>query len=269
MSDRQPLEHDPRGILANNETGAVLLSNEIAYYVTVGGMIENFAREFLEPASYNLRLGAEYRVAGKTRRLDGKNHHLTIQPYEVVVLSTYEKLCLPRFIIGRWSLRVTRAYEGLLWTGGAQVDPGYQGRLYCPVYNLSDSAFEIEYMDKIFSIDFVRTTPFDAEKCKKWEIKRADCIEAYDKHRLQSQLVETAKRAEDASGQIRNMQSITFVVLSIIIAAIAVVASVAIFGRFHVAHWWGWASFGLSILGVFLGSLALLAVFMGRGKGKT
>ncbi len=271
MSIREPLEQDPRGILRNSETGAVLLSNEIQRYAVEHGMIEDFSDDCLEAANYNLRLGSEYRVSGKTVSLTEKDPYVTIRPYEVVVLSTYERLQLPRFVIGRWSLRVTMAYEGLLWTGGAQVDPGYEGRLYCPVYNLSSRAIHLKWKDKIFSIDFVRTTPFvvdDKYECKRWEAKRKDRIDEYDRIGLNSQLVETALRAEDVGRRMRDFETLIIVVLSVIIAAIAVVATVGIFGRFEIAKWWGWASFGLSILGVLLGSLALLGVLCGWGSGK-
>ncbi len=268
-ANQEPLEQDPRGILQSVETGAILLSNEIERYGKEWGMIDDFDDKSLEPASYNLRLGEQYRVAGKTKHLDAKNLHLSIYPYEVVVLSTHEKLCLPRFIVGRWSLRVSAAYEGLLWTGGAQVDPGYQGRLYCPVYNLSDREIQLTWKQKIFSIDFVRATPFtrnDKYKCRLWEAKRGDNIEAYDIHGLKSELVETSKRAEEAGHRIDAFQAITFTVLAVIIAALAVVATAGLVGRLEVANWWGWTSFVLSILAVGVGTLALLRTFSARNK---
>lgn len=268
MSSQEPLEQDPRGILEGLQTGAVLLSNEIERYATEHGMIHPFERkECLQPASYDLRLGDEYRIAGRTGRLDDENRYLTIRPYEVVVLSTYERLCLPRFIIGRWSLRVTAAYDGLLWTGGSQVDPGYCGKLYCPIYNLSDREIQLEYKRRIFSIDFVRTTPFtknDKYECKRWEQRRPDTIEAYDTHGLKSELVETSKRAKEASQRIDTFQAIVFTVLSVIISVLAAVATVGIFGRLEIANWWGWTSFVLSLLAVGLGTSALLLTLLAR-----
>lgn len=261
MANQEPLEQDPRGILQEMQTGAVLLSNEIERYAREQQMIDPFEKECLEPASYNLRLGEQYRVAGKTRLLDDKNRYLTIRPYEVVVLSTYERLCLPRFIIGRWSLRVSDAYEGLLWTGGAQVDPGYQGRLYCPIYNLSNREIQLTYKGKIFSIDFVRTTPFtkkDKYECKPWDMKkRKDNIEDFDKKGLKSELVETSKRAEEASHRIDTFQAITFTVLGIIIMALAVIVT-APFGEKALAPSpWQWITLSISVIAIILAIFAI------------
>ena len=51
-------------------------------------------------------------------------------------------------------------YEGLLWVGALQVDPGWQGKLPCPIYNLASRTIVISHRQKLFSIDFVRTTAF-------------------------------------------------------------------------------------------------------------
>ncbi len=68
---------------------------------------------------------------------------------------------MPRYLIGRWNIKVTLAYKGLLWVGGPQVDPGWVGHLFCPIYNLSDHEVTIRCGDEIAVIDFVKTTPFD------------------------------------------------------------------------------------------------------------
>lgn len=263
MASQEPLEQDPRSILQDVQTGAVLLSNEIKRYAIKHQMIDPFDDTCLEPASYNMRLGKQYRIAGKTGLLDDKNRYLTIRPYEVVVLSTFEKLRLPRFLIGRWSLRVSDAYEGLLWTGGAQVDPGYEGSLYCPIYNLSSEEIQLTYKDKIFSIDFVRTTPFikkdkDGYECIPWEKKkRKDIIEDFDKKGLKSELVKTAKRAEEASHRIDTFQAITFTVLGIIIVALTVIV-MAPFGETLICPTiWQWITLIISLIAIIIAIVAI------------
>jgi hypothetical protein len=67
---------------------------------------------------------------------------------------------MPKFLIARWNIRVQLAYKGLLWVGGPQVDAGYVGHLFCPVYNLSDKPVSLNYGDVIAVIDFVRTSAF-------------------------------------------------------------------------------------------------------------
>jgi hypothetical protein len=92
--------------------------------------------------------------------------HVTIQPFEVAVIKTGERIRLPRFMIARWNIRVRHAYAGLLWVGGPQVDPGYAGYLFCPIYNLSDRPVTLYKGEELALMDFSRTTPFDPMKGK-------------------------------------------------------------------------------------------------------
>lgn len=172
-----PLEKDLFG------TSGVLLSNEIKYYATSYQMIYPFDEERLKPASYELTVGNNYSIGGKRDVLldePGKDT-IRIPPFEVVIIETAEKINLPRFIIARWNIRVRFAYEGLLWVGGPQVDPGWVGNLPCPLYNLSDKEVTLHLGEPVAIMDFVKTTPFyppkasNGTKCPVYE-----CLE-YDR----------------------------------------------------------------------------------------
>jgi deoxycytidine triphosphate deaminase len=156
-----PSEHDPHP----SKLG-VLLSDEIQFYAEHHNLIWPFHRENLKPAAYELTLGDEYFLNGEYRSLGSDNTTVRIPPFEVAVLKTAEILCLPRYIIGRWNIKVRHAYSGLLWVGGPQVDPGWVGHLFCPIYNLSDKPVTLRIGDQIAVIDFVKTTPFDETKSK-------------------------------------------------------------------------------------------------------
>jgi len=119
-------------------------------------------KEQVKPASYNIRVGAKYvKEGGDTTNLS-EYQSLVIEPFEVAVIETYEKINMPNNLIARWNIRVKLAYKGLIWVGGPQVDPGYSGYLYCPIYNLSDKAVELSYKEGIATMDFVQTTePLD------------------------------------------------------------------------------------------------------------
>lgn len=114
------LEEDPRKNVQAMWQGAVLLSDEIKFYATQKQkeqrLIDPFDENHLKPASYDLTLGSECRLGGKPILLDEKRPYLEIPPYEVAVISTNERLNIPRFLIGRWNLRVKFVYEGLLWS---------------------------------------------------------------------------------------------------------------------------------------------------------
>ncbi len=116
----------------------------------------------VQPASYDLRLGAKCYLGDEQKiiQLDAKNPALCIPPQDVAILSTREVLHMPRDLIGRWNIRIGLIYKGVLLVSGPQVDPGYDGQLYCVVYNFSTKAVILKKDDHIATIDFVTTTPY-------------------------------------------------------------------------------------------------------------
>ena len=229
----ESLEKDPRDHVWNSWPGAVLLDDEIEYYAKQSKypLISPFDKANLKPARYQLTLGNEARVGGKTVRIDESNP-LVIEPHQVAIVRTYETLNLPRFLIARWNLTIGMVYRGLLWVGALQVDPGWVGYLPCPLYNLSDDTVRINYQEKLFTIDFVRTTRFDAGRNSRYPDKVPlpslnPPIGSYDENHLRSapyeamqELNKLKRFREIGVGAI----GIMFAVLAIMVAALAVVA---------------------------------------------
>jgi deoxycytidine triphosphate deaminase len=133
-------------------------------------------------ASYNIRVGKKAVIeAGEETKELTDYEEIILKPFEVAIIETYEIINIPNNLIARWNIRVKLAYEGLIWVGGPQVDPGYKGHLYCPIYNMSDKNVTLKYKDGIATMDFVQTTeptenstsfnkeimPFEAYKNKK------------------------------------------------------------------------------------------------------
>lgn len=243
---REPLASDPRAETnprfnvndPDQWVGAVLLADEIRYYceVTSPPMISPFDIQNLRPASYDLSLGQEVRIGGRDYRLDAGVPSL-LEPHQVAILSTEEVLNVPRFLIARWSIRVRKIYEGMLWTGGLQVDPGWSGPLFCPMYNLSERAIPLYRYDRFFTIDFVRTTSIspalvrmrDEEGLPKvWArpFESEPKLQLYDIYRIHSAPYETLREVEET----RQFRHTYAAGLGILFAAIgAVVAALAIF----------------------------------------
>ena len=224
IDSEEPLERDPRRSVQAAWQGAVLLSHEIRFYANQKGreLIYPFNEDNLKPASYDLTLGSSCRLGGKPILLDRKKPYLIIPPYEVAVISTKETVKIPRFLIGRWNLRVRYVYEGLLWVGGPQVDPGYEGKLFCPLYNLSNRTVILEYEKTIATIDFVRTTPF-RKGCEKFEPKRDVTISDHDIHGLRSGPLEAWKRVENIERRIDTFQATVFPLIALIFTIFAII----------------------------------------------
>ena len=229
----ESLEEDPREDLWKSWPGAVLLDDEIEYYAKQSkySLIKPFNKANLKPARYQLTLGKEAKVGGKTVRIDEK-HPLIIEPHQVAIVRTHEKLNLPRFLIGRWNLTVETVYKGLLWVGAGQVDPGWVGYLPCPLYNLSNDTVVIKQGEKLFTIDFVRTTRFDKSVNISYPNKYPEpplnpSISYYDQHHIRSAPYEALRELRELSS-FRGIGyvaiTLIMLVLTLIVGALAVVA---------------------------------------------
>jgi deoxycytidine triphosphate deaminase len=215
-------------------------------------MISPFKPENLKPAGYELSIGDEFVLGGERKEL-GKDGEIRILPFNVVVIKTAETINLPRYLIARWNVRVKWAYEGLLWVGGPQVDPGWVGHLFCPLYNLSNKVVVLRYGDPIALMDFVTTTPFkQGESVAYTRPPKRVLLEEYRAAELnsglyelaetklatyQKQLGQTTERVEGRVNDIRervdNFVSITFGVIGLLIAAVTL-----FFGKPPNPTWW-------------------------------
>ena len=214
-----------------NQTG-VLLSHEIEFFSKNHNLIKDFDPSHLKPAGYELTVGDEWYLGGKYYHFqddDPNANKIEIQPFEVAVIKTAEIIVLPRFLIARWNLRVRYAYEGLLWLGGPQVDPGFKGHLFCPIYNLSDRPVTIQVGDEIALIDFVKTTNFNNATCVRYPDPPSRLIiEDYNIEHLRSALFTKAGlKIEEFGNTLRTVENrfltfttITFAILAVIISVI-------------------------------------------------
>lgn len=243
MNDQaHALERDPRCEETGDEFdvtgglwhGSVLLADEIERYcLAYPPMIDPYEPERLRPASYQLTIGDQIHVGGEERILK-PGQPLTLEAHQVAVVSTRESIRVPRFLIARWSLRVEKIYEGLLWTGGPQVDPGWVGQLFCPIYNLADRDIELELGDPLFTIDFTRTTALtdryrlmgkELELTKTWFAPVRRTLEEHDKYRIRSapyQRLRELKELTDFRAFGFAAFGVMFVALAAMIAALSV-----------------------------------------------
>lgn len=239
LRERQPLNDESTG-------PGVLLSDVIRHYCLWFELISPFDEANLKPANYKLTIGDEYAIGGEIYPLPDSsgNNEVRIPPFAVAIIKTKETINMPPFLIGRWNIQVRRAYQGLVWVGGPQVDAGYVGHLFCPIYNLSDKDVVLRRGDPIAVIDFEKTTRFREGKCIRYpKVPENVLFEEYNPKGLISGLVNKAQKRldqvegrlesgiENAEGQIRrisqradNFISLTFGVMAILFAAISVIA---------------------------------------------
>jgi len=150
---------DPKRDQHNHK--GLLLSDEIQAFCQNGLLIRNWKPELLRPASYTMTIGPEYVDSrGKEGTLTDKKSFFYMEPNSIVYVSPREELNLPYYIAARFNLRVKWVYKGILLGTGPQVEPGFVGRLSCPLFNLTGQKVKIKLGDEFATIDFERTSAF-------------------------------------------------------------------------------------------------------------
>jgi deoxycytidine triphosphate deaminase len=144
------------------EDRGLLLSDRIHELCSVGLLIaKGYDRKHLRPASYTLTIGDVFVDSeGKRSRLTPKNDSFVFKKNSMVYVSSAEELDLPYYVVARFNLRVKWVYRGVLLGTGPQVDPGFRGRLSCPLHNLTSLDITIPMGREFATIDFEKTTSF-------------------------------------------------------------------------------------------------------------
>jgi len=241
----------------------VLLSDAIERCCHAFGLITPFQIGNLKPANYKLTIGDEYAIRGKIHPLSdtpGQNE-IRIEPFEVAIIKTLETVNMPQFLIARWNIQVSKAYKGLLWVGGPQVDAGYVGNLFCPIYNLSDRPVILHYGDPIAVIDFEKTTPINENSMKYREVPERILFQDYEPESLQSALATQAEekiktfgaRLDSLSSRIDFFVTITVTLLGILFAA----GTVFVTEPDH-PHWWEPGVFWICVIAIALSGWAVM-----------
>ncbi len=192
----------------NGRPSGVLLSDEIEFYCKYYKIVDPYKPENIMAASYELRVGLKYSVGGKPYALK-PGEKLTIPRFEVAVIEILETLNMPDFLIARWNIRTRWAYEGLIWVGGPQVNPGYRGLLLCPLWNLSNKDFEIACGEAIAVMDFQTTTPVTVSSNREppWNKRSRYVFDDYKPDQLRSGLIEeSVNRLKEVQAEIRNVE---------------------------------------------------------------
>ena len=115
-AERKVLKEMPNGTWGDTWLPGVLLADQICRAVTDFQLIRPFesvkhGKGKLRPAGYELSVGCHYSKGGITGVLtdDLNANSITVQPFEVVVIETYERLNVPEFMIARWNVTVDSA----------------------------------------------------------------------------------------------------------------------------------------------------------------
>jgi guanylate kinase/deoxycytidine triphosphate deaminase len=134
--------------------GGVLSARRIELCRQNGLLIQDGDPHRVSGASYDLSLGDEYFYQGRVIRLSDEEPFLQIQPYDYAIITSHEAANMPSNVAGRFDLSVGLFTQGLILSNGPQIDPGFQGRLFCLVFNTSSSLILLKRRQHYATLEF-------------------------------------------------------------------------------------------------------------------
>jgi dCTP deaminase len=117
--------------------------------------IEPFDEEHVQPASYDLRVGDKGAATSSKKVVNIKDDgYILLQAGDLALITVLEEIRLGPQYAARFGLRSKYARKGLIATSGAQIDPGYHGRLIIGLANLTPSAISLPHKDDFLTLEF-------------------------------------------------------------------------------------------------------------------
>ncbi|HJT35114.1 MAG TPA: hypothetical protein VJ783_24010 [Pirellulales bacterium] len=139
----------------------ILVDRRIREAIKKGELGDDFDEEYVQPASYDLRIGTNVysphsKNPDKPYDLSSNGGHYRLGPYDLVMLQTYEFLRMPKNLVGRIGLQSRHARKGLVASVGPQVDPGFAGRLFVTLQNSTNASQLIQFKETFLTIEYTQ-----------------------------------------------------------------------------------------------------------------
>jgi deoxycytidine triphosphate deaminase/adenylate kinase family enzyme len=152
--------------------GGVVTKDHLVPLIRAGAFLTGAELANIRSASYDLRIGREILFQGKVVELTEANPRFEIPPYSYAVVGALENASLPPCVVGRFDLKVSFFFEGIILSNGPQVDPGYKGALFCMLYNGSGQSKLLTLGRHFATIDFTTTTSVTEGYKQKYQLKQ-------------------------------------------------------------------------------------------------
>lgn len=195
-------------------------------------LIKEASEEHISHASYDLRLGDEYYNDGEIKKLDDQSPFVTIEPYDYAIVMSKETVSFPRDVAGRFDLTVSLFCQGIILSNGPQVDPGFEGRLFCLLFNTSDARVPLKRGEKYATLEMRKllapTDPYEGKYQDKIHI--ADYLPEV---KMRGAVNELKKEIDKIEEERERLQSVVFTrnitialgFISFILAILAIVVA--------------------------------------------
>jgi deoxycytidine triphosphate deaminase len=140
---------------------ALLNSADIQDYVNTTGMVDPFYEKDLKSGSYEAKIKGickEWDENGKDKETFLRKEHdiFELKPNSIAFIEVEPKFRLPNYIALRFNLKIKNVYRGLLLGTGPLIDPGYEGKIYIPLHNLTSNTYRFEYGEGLIWVEFTK-----------------------------------------------------------------------------------------------------------------
>lgn len=201
--------------------GGGLSHDIISLMIDCGMLLDNAKNEGIKGASYDLLLGDEYYYDGKIKRLTDTFSFLTIEPYDYAIVSCKERARIPRDVIGKFGLTVGLFCQGIILSNGPQIDPGFNGTLFCLLFNTSNQAVHLKRGMHYATIEFNKliepAPPYEGNYQDKTKI-----IDYIPANALHGAINELKREIEKLKNESKLMQNIYLAVVGLMFAILSI-----------------------------------------------
>jgi len=207
-------------ILTNR--GGVLNGGSIRKFLSAGALLRNWDGAQIQAASYDLRLADTYWCQGKYHTLTPESPVAKIPPYSFAFVQSIELAALPRFVCATFDIKVGLFFSGVVLSNGPQVDPGYEGALFCMLHNASGSSVGINRGAHFSTIEFqtlaVNSTGYSAQHQRKTSI--TDFLDGSAAVKPGGRILEYVdERSEKVLVEFRELRTTHWAIAALILAA--------------------------------------------------
>ena len=171
---------------------ALLNSADLLDYVATVGILSPYEvtpenrQELVKPASSAvtctgdvLRFGyeseSEQLITEVQHRLSA-GEELVLPPNSITYLQLGTTFRIPDYIAARFNLAIREIHRGFLVGTGPLVDPGFVGRLFIPLHNLTSNEYRIRHGEPIVWLEFTKLSPNDIWRHSRPARRRAEFV---------------------------------------------------------------------------------------------
>ncbi|MDP9080039.1 MAG: hypothetical protein M3O71_21645 [Bacteroidota bacterium] len=204
----------------HRNSGGLIPKSFISLLTKFDILLKGADEKNIASASYDLSLGDEYYYKGKIKTLSNKNPFIMIEPYDYAIVTSAEYASLPNDIAGKFDLKISLFCQGIILSNGPQVDPGFQGKLFCLLFNTSNSAVVIKRNEHYATLEFNKLVEATDGYIGKYQSK-SSIINYLPSNTLQGGLNELKKEVEKLKNESIKLQTTILGIISLLLAIIA------------------------------------------------